>query len=149
MRALIEFDGSVSAQRSSGPVGLSLRGAVAPGSALPRATVLELLFSGVAPTPPAIPASLHAVQVVQLEPDLPPPSPGSPMQHGGRRFRIDAREGHYSVHARSVQLHAQASGAFFAVLPRTRVAPMRRWGWSALLALLRVPSVARLLTRRA
>jgi hypothetical protein len=149
MRALIEFDGSVSAQSSSGPVGLSLRGSVAPGSALPPATVLELLFTGVMQAPPAMPPSLHAVQVVELEVDPSLPSPSSPMARGGRRFRIDAREGHYSVHARSVQLHAQASGAFFAVLPRTRVAPMMRWGWSALLALLRVTPVARLLTRRA
>jgi len=149
MRALIEFDGSVSAQSSSGPVGLSLRGTVAQQPRLPPATVLELLFTGVMPAAPAMPPRLHAVQVVELEADPSLPAPGSPMARGARRFRIDAREGHYSVHARSVQLHAQASGAFFAVLPRTRVAPMMRWGWSALLALLRVTPVARLLTRRA
>ena len=136
-RALVEFEGSVGVERGRGPVGLLLRGGVAP--AAKAEGVLELLFSAVTQVSPAPPPSLRAVRVVELE---------SGIAREPRRFRIDAREGQYTVLAHGVQRHADASAAFFAVLPRTRVALMRRWGWTLLLSLMRVAWVARLVARR-
>ena len=147
MRPLIEFHGSVSAHHDSGAVGLSLRGEARDAA---RRSV-ELLFSGVVQIAPALPPILHAVRVLEpaAEPAVMPP----PAQTAGplaRRFRIEASEGEYLVSARAVQLHAGARAAFFGVLPRTRVAPLRRWGWWLLLWLLRWLPLARLIgTRRA
>jgi hypothetical protein len=153
MRSLIEFDGSVNAQRGSGAVGLSLRGearyAPPPAAATARQTasaasaarVQELLFSGVAQIEPPVPPSLHAVRVLALDAE-------ASVACGERLFRIEAREGQYIVRARGVQLHAETNAPFFAVLPRTRVTPLTRWGWSALLSLLRVLPLVRRAGRR-
>jgi hypothetical protein len=83
--------------------------------------------------------------VIELDADSSPaPSTSQPPTHGERVFRIEASEGAFLVRARGVQLHAQASGAFFSVLPRTRVAAVTRWGWALLLSLLRVLPAVRL-----
>lgn len=158
MRALIEFDGGVSARIGSGAVGLSLRGEAAVAAPLPPAAAvraapeqraLELLFSGTAAIAPAIPPSLHAVRVIELDAGSSSAPPATqPPARDQRLFRIEASEGQYLVRARSVQLHAAASGAFCSVLPRTRLAPVTRWGWSLLLSLLRLLPVACLTGRR-
>lgn len=133
-RAVIEFDGSVSACLGSGPIGLALRG-----------QALELLFSGVAQIAPRLPPVLQAVRVIELDADSSiAPSTNQPPPDGERVFRIEASEGAYLVRARGLQLHAEAGGAFFSVLPRTRVAALTRWGWWLLLTLLRVLPIERL-----
>jgi len=142
MRPVIGFDGSVSTHRGCGAVGWSLRGQS-------RSATLELLFSGVAQIAPALPPTLHSVRVIELAADTAVAAPLSQTAvRSEHLFRIEASEGEYLVRARGVQLHAEASAAFFAVLPPTRVAPVTRWGWSLLLSLLRVRPLVRLIGKR-
>lgn len=160
MCALIEFDGTVSVHTASGAVGLSLRGETAPiapltgaaaaeaGASAARRRAVELLFSGVALLEPALPPSLHGVRLFELDAAssvLPTRRSNAAVE---RLFRIEAQEGRYTVRARGLQRQAGASQAFFAVLPRPRVGPLRRWGWSLLLSLLRLPPLARLIGGR-
>lgn len=150
---MIEFEGSVQAERGSGVIGLSLRGAAHRSVLLgacgrPRApAALELLFSGVTQVAPALPATLHGVRVVDLDPECSAGPERSGTARAPHLFRLDAREGRYTIRAHGLQLHAQTGDAFFAALPRVRVAALQRWGWRVLLSLLRLPPIARLLGR--
>lgn len=161
MRQLLEFSGGVSVRSGSGAVGLTLRGtpskapmlragagtgAAAPG--LPPQGAVELLFGSVVELSPALPALLHGVRVTEHEPESLSVPGAHPDARASRRFRIDADEGQYSVRARSMQLHADPSRAFYAVLPAEQVPRLTRWGWSALLTVLRVRPIVRLLGGR-
>ena len=66
---------------------------------------------------------------------------------GARRFRLQSRELQLDLAARSLQLHRDVSRAFFGAVPPRRVPVGRRLGWTALLALLRIPGAERLLLR--
>jgi hypothetical protein len=137
MRELIRFEGAVLCRSGAGAVRLSLRGRV-PG---PAARGAEVLFSGVMGRVQALPERLHDVRVLELEHVV--------EREQRRHFRIEAREGRFDLVARGAQRHCDEVGAaFFAALPRPRVPRLLRWGWSTLLALLRLGPLARLIARR-
>jgi hypothetical protein len=131
---LLRFDGAVQCRAGSGAVGWSLHGmSTAMPSGPARAT--ELLFSGVAAGPEKLPERLHDVRVVELEQP--------------QRFHIEAREGRFGLRARSVQRHSDdIARPFFGALPRRRVPRLTRWGWSLLLAALRIGPLAHWIARR-
>jgi hypothetical protein len=131
---LLRFEGAVQCRAGSGAVGWSLHGmstAMRPG--LTRA--IELLFSGVTAGPEQLPERLHEVRVVELEQP--------------QRFRIEAREGRFELRAHGVQRHCDdIARPFFGALPRRRVPRLTRWGWSLLLAGLRIGPLAHWIARR-
>lgn len=94
--------------------------------------VSELLFAGVTEPLPVLPAQLHAARVLRTPAGV----------------RIEAREGCFELHARSVQLHRETAAAFFRAVPSAPVRPMVRLGWMLLLSMLRLPGMAALLRRR-
>ena len=131
---LIEFDGTVECRRETGAVNFVLRGRER------AAGRVEALFSAAAADGLAAwPAKLHEVRLVQR--------PAGPAGMGSQLFRIIARERQMDLTARSLQLHRDVAGAFFAAVPPPRVPLGRRLGWTLLLLALRIPGAAGLLHR--
>jgi hypothetical protein len=122
---MIEFQGPVRCQASSGAVNLMLRG-------LWRGEPTEVLFSGADLN--AVEAVLSGVRVTELDP-VP----------AGRCFRIDSARTALEFRARSVQVHREVGVKLFAAVPPPRVALGVRAGWWVLLSALRLPGLGRLL----
>jgi hypothetical protein len=131
---LIEFDGAVECRRATGAINFVLRGQER------AAGQVEALFSAAAADGlAALPPKLHEVRLFQRSAGAPGTAP--------QLFRIIARERQMDLSARSLQLHRDVAGAFFAEVPPPRVPLRRRLGWTLLLQLLRIPGVAGLLDR--
>jgi len=137
-RTLAFFDRAGLQRYETGPISFTLSGEErdAPGSSV------ELLFNEARASHAAryaaaglaeLPALLHDVEVLELE-------------SGGRSggWQIKTADGTVPIHARAVQIHRPAARAFFRAVPQARTSLQQRLGWSVLLAVLRVPAVARL-----
>lgn len=66
---------------------------------------------------------------------------------GLRSFELQSRGFSGLLRARGLQVHRDASRAFFAAVPPVPVPALRRTGWSVLLVLLRIPGFVGLLKR--
>jgi hypothetical protein len=142
---LLGFDGVVECRHLAGAIALRLRGpAEAPPGRSAVTSVTELLFAGVRDPLPALPAQLHEARVLQVPSSA---APGVGLRAATAVYRIQAREGQFELRAHSVQLHREVAAAFFRAVPAAPVPGAVRFGWGALLALLRLPGAARLLNR--
>ena len=140
---LVAFIGPVQCEHTAGAVNLVLRGyAGAPPDPHPgpHAGLTEALFSDASAA--AVPAALRDARVIELLPAA-APGPGPAL----RRFRIDSAQLQLELQARSVQLHRDAGAAFYRAVPPARVPLRLRLGWSLLLAVLRIPGAAALLSK--
>jgi hypothetical protein len=145
-RALIEFRGPVQVRGGCGAVTLLMRGCEAPAPERRRREFTELAFAAAHAEP--LPAVLRDARVFGPEqgPDLSP---------GRFRYRIEAAgcgaDGRIAwsaeVLAASVQLHREAASAFFGAVPPPHLPLTRRFGWLALLSVLRVPGAMRIVQR--
>ena len=126
-RELIAFQGEVRCEAATGAVSLILQGH-SQGAA---AQVLFCALSGAAPA-----GALHDARVTQRSADA-----GAPC------WRLTAGGTAIELHARTVQVHRDAAARFFAALPPPAVPRRVRWGWAALLTMLRLPGMARLLIK--
>jgi hypothetical protein len=167
MRELIALVGPVQCEQPAGAVNLVLRGHLnappaavqgalpgAPSSAILDASAgpTEVLFSDA--TPVTLPAGLHDVRVFELleatefgaAPSAAPP-PAWADADVARHFRLQGPQLLLEWHARSVQLHRDAAAAFYRALPPPRVPLRLRWGWSLLLAALRLPGAVTLIRK--
>jgi len=132
---LVDFDGVVECRLEAGAVTVTLRGRERGGGAV------EVLLAGAriddpgAAAPGALPATLHEVRLLE---DAGPAEP--------HRLQLRSRERQLDLRARSVQLHRDPGTAFYAAVPPVIVPVARRVGWALLLALLRLPGMAALLT---
>jgi len=159
MRELVALAGPVQCDQPDGAVNLVLRGHLAAPSAAVQGTVpgappdasaglTEVLFSDA--TPVTLPAGLHDVRVFELlaatESGAAPPATSADADVA-RHFRLQGPQLLLEWHARSVQLHRDAAAAFYRALPPPRVPLRLRWGWSLLLAALRLPGAVTLIRK--
>lgn len=155
---LLSFDGVVECGRRAGAIALRLRGVQHEERYEPQhepqrevGGITELLFADVRAPLQALPAQLHAVHVLKLPPSaamLAGREPGpAQTRHAATAaaYAIEAREGHFELQARSVQLHREVAATFFQAVPPASVPRALRLGWGLLLGLLRLPGAARLL----
>jgi hypothetical protein len=133
MRELIAFDGVVDCRPGSGAINLTLCGFERRGAGAKSRVAAQALFGS---AQNALPARLHQVHIFELD-DAP----------GVRRFLVQAQELQLTLQARTLQLHRDASRAFFAAVPPPRVLWRRRLGWALLLWALRLPGAQGLLDR--
>ena len=63
------------------------------------------------------------------------------------RLQLEAREGRLGMQVDALHWHRDAANAFYGALPKVTLPALTRFGWAALLTLLRVPLVARRLSR--
>ena len=128
-RELIALAGAVECRRASGAVTLTLSGYERDG------TAGEVLFADADAA--ALPARLHDVRVLECD-----------EQGSERRYRIEAAGiPPCPLTARAVQVHRAAADRFYRRLPAAHVPWTLRFGWGALLALLRIPAVAAWITK--
>jgi hypothetical protein len=132
---MILFEGEVTWRRGTGAVNLWFYGRTRGNAAAP-ASETEVLFSGAMPLD--LPPVLHDVRVSELD------TQGQAL----RRFRIESKEQHSELQARSMQAHRSAAAELFAAVPPVIAAWHVRLGWTLLLSLLRLPGVGPLLLGR-
>jgi hypothetical protein len=114
---MLEFQGPVQTQATTGAVNLVLRGRW-------RDCDTEVLFAGA--TPNTVPPTLREVRLMELGTGVATP----------RQFRLDSTDTRLELRARSVQVHRAVGAALFTAVPPARVPLRLRAGWSLLLSAL-------------
>ena len=141
---LIAFQGPVQCRPPGATALLCLSGREACASSA-HGSEAELLFSALGsldelPAALRTAVTLHEVRVLECSTA---PRAGT----AARQYRIDAREGGFELWAGALQLHRRPAAAFYGALPTEPVPRSARLGWRVLLAALRLPGAARLLSR--
>jgi hypothetical protein len=130
----VEFEGPVECAPGSGAITLTLRGRERGGGSV------EALLAGISSSSEltGVPGKLHEVRLFDgaAAPDT---------RSGARQVRLESRELQLDLAARSLQLHRDTGGPFFAAVPPVRIPAATRLGWAVLLSVLRIPGAARLL----
>jgi hypothetical protein len=130
----VEFEGPVECAPSSGAITLTVSGRERGGGPVAALLAGASSASGL----PESPVKLHEVRLLAA-----PAVPGT--RPGVRQIGLQSRELQLDLVCRSLQLHRDAAGAFFAAVPPVRIPAARRLGWAVLLSVLRIPGAAQLL----
>jgi hypothetical protein len=130
---MIALDGEVACGRGSGVVNLWLRGRMRSEA---RVDDVDVYFAGASVA--ALPALLHDVRIIELEPGASQTS----------RYRIESPEMRVELECRSMQLHRRAGEQLFSAVPAVAVPWQMRAGWTLLLSVLRLPGVGALVLGR-
>jgi len=131
LNELVEFEGPVRCVPGSGAVTLMLGGRGRGGE--PTTALFAGAHSSSGLT--GLPGKLHDVRLFD--------GPGA---SAARQVRLQSRELQLDLVCRSLQVHRQVGGPFFAAVPPVQVRAATRLGWAVLLSVLRIPGAARLLT---